>query len=182
MSNWEYGKIVPTKQFRSAFSIPRIFKIVECPCNHENYLLSFPLPEFVAKFTKTSDKITPACFVDLNLTGVTAREVRVTLKNEHEEVVMLYDREGKGTFYFDRGVKSGRHSFCQTFPAVTHAHCHVKDRYNLKIFIDKHSVEVFDGDGVFSMTTTVFPRHPYTELVVEPVDGECQSSFTVKTI
>ena len=181
MSNWEYGKVVPSKQFRSAFSIPRTFKLVECPKTHQHTLYSLPLPSFEANFKNKADKITEACLVELDLTGVTAKSVNIVLKNEHEQVEMQLNRHNE-RFYFTRGCTCGIHEFGDTFCCTCWAPYHNKDDYKIKFFIDKHSVEVFDGEGEFSMTQTVFPRHPFNQIVVDPVDGEAKYTVTIKTL
>ena len=94
---------------------------------------------------------------------------------------MQINRANDGRFYFSRGCQCGLHDFGDTFCCTTWAPYHNKDSYKIKLFIDKHSVEVFDGEGEFSMTQTVFPLHPYTELVVDPVDGDAKHTITVKT-
>ena len=47
---------------------------------------------------------------------------------------------------------------------------------------DKHSIEIFDAEGEISLTETVFPRSPYTDLVIDPIDGEAQHKITIKTL
>ncbi|OHT06557.1 fructofuranosidase [Tritrichomonas foetus] len=183
MSNWDYAKIAPTHQFRSAFSIPRIFKLVECPCSHEHYLYSYPLPSFEEKFVNKVDELTTACLATVDLSKVTAKQVRIILKNQQEEVTLVVNREVEGgRFEFERGLKSGLHTFSDAFCCLTHCPYQISDHYQLKLFVDKHSVEVFDGAGSFTMTTTVFPRSPYTTIVVEPIDGECSSTVTIKSL
>lgn len=181
MSNWEYGKQVPSEQFRSAFSIPRTFKIVENQLNNQRDLYSIPLPSFELKFNTKVDKITPACLVEIELTGVTAKLVNIILKNDHEHVDMEINRSHEGRFYFTRGCHSGIHDFGDTFCCTTYAPYLNKDHYLIKIFIDKYSLEVFDGEGEFSMTQTVFPRHPYNDVIVDPVNGEAKHAITIKT-
>ena len=88
-----------------------------------------------------------------------------------------------GIFYFERGIRSGIHiDLGDSFTTITHAPYHTKDRYLLKLFIDKYSIEIFDAEGEFAMTHIVFPTKPYTDVVVQPFEGQANHKITVKTI
>lgn len=182
MSNWEYAQKVPCTQFRSAMSIPRELTLKHCQCTNEDYLISLPLKEFVDQFNKPLDKIAQACFVDLEIAGVTAQQVLITLKNDYqEEVTMMIDRTEGGVFRFERGIKSGITSFGETFVGQVFAYCGNKENYHFQLFLDTHSCEVFDMDKEFCITETYFPRHPYTDIVVTPVEGKAEvKNLTIK--
>lgn len=93
------------------------------------------------------------------------RNATIELSNgKGERVVMRYDAAEK-SFSVDR-MKSGKTDFSEVFPAVTSAPTHGKVNRVL-IFIDKCSVEVFDGDGKFALTNLVFPTKPYDKLSVK---------------
>lgn len=178
----EFDRPEPTKQFRGCFTVPRTFTVHECPKTHLSTLYSIPLPSFEAQFSKVVDKITPACFVEIELTNVTAKYIYITLKNNHEHVDMEINRNNDGYFFFSRGIRSGLHDFGDHFCNTDKAPYFNKDHYKLKLFIDKHSIEIFDAEGEISLTETVFPRSPYTDLVIDPIDGEAQHKITIKTL
>ena len=77
---------------------------------------------------------------------------------------MKYDA-AKQTFAMDR-TASGDASFSEAFPAVTVAPTHGAIK-QLRIFIDRCSVEAFDADGKMAMTNLVFPTTPYTNIKVK---------------
>ena len=124
MSNWQYANQVPTKQFRSANSIPR----------------------------------------DLGLVDVKSQAEIVLSNDKGERVVMKYDAPQQ-TFTMDR-QKSGIVDFSEAFPCTTVAPTHGVIK-QLRIFIDRCSIEAFDADGKMAMTNLVFPSEPYNSIKVK---------------
>ena len=61
---------------------------------------------------------------------------------------------------------SGDASFSEAFPVVTVAPTHGAIK-QMRIFIDRCSIEAFDADGKMAMTNLVFPSAPYTSLKVK---------------
>ena len=159
MSNWQYANQVPTKQFRSANSIPRDLGLFRC--GEETYVSVVPSKEMLAlrgakvkKPTETSEIL-----VD------TKNNTEIVLSNtKGEQVVMKYDA-AKQTFSMDR-VNSGDVSFSEAFPAVTEAPTFGTIK-QLRIFIDRCSIEVFDAEGKMAMTNLVFPSEPYNNIKVK---------------
>ena len=153
MSNWQYANEVPTKQFRSANSIARDLFLFRD--GTETFCGVVPAEEMLALRGKPAKQLTEACEVVVSLKGTSV----ITLSNaKGEEVVMKYDDEAR-TFSMDRR-KSGETAFSEAFPCVTTAPTHGKMR-ELRIFIDRCSVEAFDGEGRMAMTNLVFPTEPY---------------------
>ena len=77
---------------------------------------------------------------------------------------MKYDA-AKQTFSMDR-VNSGDVSFSEAFPAVTEAPTFGTIK-QLRIFIDRCSIEAFDAEGKMAMTNLVFPSEPYNNIKVK---------------
>ena len=153
MSNWQYANEVPTKQFRSANAIPRDLSLFSD--GRETYCAVTPSKEMLALRGKVVKQPTEACELVVDLKGT----ADITLMNgKGEQVLMHYDAQQQ-TFSMDR-TKSGDTSFNEHFPATTTAptHGHLKQ---LRIFIDRSSIEVFDADGKMAMTNLVFPSEPY---------------------
>ena len=162
MSNWQYANLVPTKQYRSCNSIPRDLGLFEY--DGDIYCSVLPSPEMTAarKTKKPGRAITEACELIVN----PKRDVTIiTLSNDKgEEVVMKYDAKAK-TFSMDR-TNSGKMDFSTDFPAVTEAPTFGKIS-QLRIFIDKSSIEVFDAEGKMAMTNLVFPNKPYNKVTIQ---------------
>ena len=159
MSNWQYANQVPTKQFRSANSIPRDLGLFQD--GGEWYVSVKPAPEMLAARGKKVKNPTEACEMVVDLKG----SATITLSNaKGEKVVMTYDDDAR-TFSMDR-TKSGNVSFSEAFPCTTVAPTHGRLK-QLRIFIDRCSIEAFDADGRVAMTNLVFPSEPYNSVKVK---------------
>ena len=160
MSNWQYANQVPTLQYRSGNSIPRDLGLFEY--KGETYCSVVPSPEITAARSKKATKsLSEFCEMVVNLKG----NATITLSNDKgEKVVMLYDAKAE-TFSMDR-TKSGKMDFSNDFAATTKAPTYGKIS-QLRIFIDKSSIEVFDAEGKMAMTNLVFPTKPYNKVTVK---------------
>ena len=159
MSNWQYANQVPTQQFRSANSIPRDLGLFRC--GEETYVSVTPSKEMLAVRGAKVKKPTEACEIVVDAKNLT----EIVLSNaKGEQVTMAYDGQ-KQTFTMDR-TKSGNVSFSEAFPAVTEAPTYGTIK-QLRIFIDRCSIEAFDADGKMAMTNLVFPSEPYNSVKVK---------------
>ena len=159
MSNWQYAGQVPTKQFRSANSVPRDLDLFED--GGEIYCGVTPSRELLAMRGVKVKKLEPACEIEVELRGKT----EITLSNAAgEQVVMTYDA-AKREFAMDR-THSGDTGFSDDFAAVTTAPVHGKLK-SLRIFVDHCSIEALDAEGRMAMTNLVFPSTPYTDVKVK---------------
>ena len=160
MSNWQYAAQVPTMQYRSANSIPRDLGLYEY--EGDTYCSVTPSPELAAaRKGKPAKTLTDACEVVVTLKG----SATITLANGMgEQVVMTYDEQAR-TFAMDR-TKSGNTGFNGDFAAVTTAPVHGKLR-QLRLFVDRSSIEAFAADGTMAMTNIVFPTKPYSRVTVK---------------
>ena len=160
MSNWQYANQVPTMQYRSGNSIPRDLGLFEY--KGETYCSVVPSPEITAARSKKATKsLSESCEMVVNLKG----NATITLSNDKgEKVVMYYDAKAE-TFSMDR-TKSGKMDFSNDFAATTKAPTYGKIS-QLRIFIDKSSIEVLDAEGKMAMTNLVFPTKPYNKVIVK---------------
>ena len=175
MSNWEYGTSVPTTQFRSANSVPRDLYLYKQ--NNDLYMVSVPAKELLAlrkdtvthspfKVNNTYDlkellkDNSGAYEIELTITDTRAKHICIELYNsKNEKVLLIYDL-AKKQFSMDR-TQSGIVSFNKEFASTTYAPIGLQKKYTLRLFIDKASIEAFDGNGKFAMTNLVFPDEPY---------------------
>ena len=163
MSNWQYANQVPTKQFRSANSIPRDLGIFQY--SEETYVSVVPSKEMLAVRGQKIKKPTEACELVIDLKG----SADITLTNDKgEQVIMKYDARAQ-QFSMDR-TQSGETGFSEAFPCVTTAPTYGQLR-QLRIFIDRCSIEAFDADGHVAMTNLVFPSEPYNNIKVKGGKG-----------
>ena len=171
MSNWQYANQVPTKQYRSANSIVRDFGLFEY--KGETYCSITPAKEMLAARGARVSQPTEACEIVVTVKG----DAQIILRNaKGERVVMTYDDEEE-TFDMDRR-RSGNISFSDAFPVATSSPTYGKVR-QLRIFVDRCSVEAFDGDGKMCMTNLVFPSTPYDKIIVK---GKAKAAiYMIKT-
>ena len=189
MSNWQYAADVPTMQFRSANTLPREMALFTDP-EGEIYVASVPSPELDKLRGKVFEKASGKTIgrqasnyklpaegiyeIDLTFQATNNDVVSFTLSNtENEKVVMKYDAKNR-TMSFDRR-QSGITDFSQKFPAVTVAPTFEKDgKINLRLFVDRSSIELFGNNGQFVMTNLVFPNAPYSMLSMESKNGDAK--------
>lgn len=190
MSNWQYAAEVPTMQFRSANTLPREIGLFR-GSDGQIYATTEPSPELESlrgslavkkgsftvsekgktfKLPEANDGI---CEILVDVESRSGSPVELKLFNSSaENVVIEYDPRKK-TVSFDRR-HSGLTDFSNDFPAVTAAPTlDDGNRVSLRIFVDRSSIEVFDGDGGrFAMTNLVFPTKPYSDLSVRTDSGK----------
>lgn len=119
-----------------------------------------PAPEVYAAFDKKpSRRLQAAAY--LEVTGFRNNASIVLSNDKGEKVVMAYDGRN-GTFSMDRNA-SGQADFNNDFKATTVAPTCGKVK-TLQIFIDRCSIEAFDGEGRMAMTNLVFRQGPTTGL------------------
>ena len=159
MSNWQYANQVPTKQFRSANSIARDFGLFEY--NGETYCSVSPVKEMDAVRGQRISSPSETCEIVVQLKG----DAQLTLRNSKgEKVVITYDAVEQ-TIDFDRR-RSGDVSFSEAFPCIVTSPTYGQAK-TLRIFVDRCSIEMFEGDGKMSMTNLVFPSEPYNKIIVK---------------
>ena len=159
MSNWQYANQVPTRQFRSANSIPRDLGLFTY--GEETYLSVVPSKEMLAARGEKVKQPTEACEIVIDVKG----SADIILSNDRgEQVTMRYDAQQQ-TFSMDR-THSGDVGFSEAFPCVTTAPTYGSIR-QFRLFIDRCSIEAFDAEGKMAMTNLVFPSMPYNQLQVK---------------
>jgi len=193
MSNWQYANDVPTKQYRSANSVPRDLSLYTY--KGETYLKSTPSPELLKlrgeQIKKRSFKVDRTYNVDKLMTDNSgAYEIEMTIKNKNAEIIgfQLFNSKGEEvdvtynlvekSFSIDR-TKSGITSFSKEFPAVTTAPLMNDKEITLRLFVDKSSIEAFGDGGRFVMTNLIFPSEPYNRISFYAKGGSYNvTSFT----
>jgi len=192
MSNWQYANSVPTKQYRSANSLPRDIELFKGD-DGAYYMRTVPSLELGALRGKEKKygsfdinwkvllKKLPAdanglyeMLIDIDNSQTTDI---ILSNNDGDKVVMTYNAE-KRTFSMDRR-KSGIVNFSSDFPCVTSAPTSANSHQTLRLFIDRCSIEAFDGDGRFVMTNLVFPHSPFTTISFKSINKSRVKDFKV---
>lgn len=177
MSNWQYANVTPTKMFRSSNSLPREWSLYEYDGDY--YVKSAPVKEFDKCLVKTASKSKisigkkPSAInipgekegiyaIDCRIEKPASGKVMMSLVNASgERVDMYYDGT---TFNVDRS-KSGLTGFSADFAKTSSAPVNSDSDYvDLRIVVDKASVEVFGDGGKFVLTNLVYPAKPYGKI------------------
>lgn len=182
MSNWDYGKVVPTKAWRSAMTIPRDLSLKAV--GDDIFLTSQPVREWsrLAGRTVVLENLDIKGKVDLSVRNPTgSSKLQITLSGEQlapfaltlsnkrgEKLVLGYDG---GQYFIDRSA-SGKVSFEKSFAkrmlaprrATTAA-------FDLVLVVDVASVELFADDGLTAMTAIYFPNEDFTQVAMEARNG-----------
>ncbi|WP_405371305.1 GH32 C-terminal domain-containing protein [Phocaeicola sp.] len=192
MSNWQYQSVLPTSQYRGENTIARDLKLYKV--KNEYYLKSIPSPEVETIRTKTvfipsfkvSDKYEIATLLDDNkgayelemvLSNSGSSKITLTLSNTKGEHLLMYYDIARKQFIMDRS-ESGKVDFSVDFPAVTVAPVEDINNINLRLFIDRSSVEAFGENGKYVMTNRIFPSEPYNKITFETERG----NYSVKSL
>lgn len=190
MSNWQYAAEVPTMQFRSANTLPREMGLFTAP-DGQIYVSTVPSPEVETlrdRLVVSQNKLSVGkklrkvalptandgiCEIEFDIVVKKNANVSVVLSNDKGEKVEMIYNPVECTLSFDRR-NSGITDFSQDFPSVTVAPTFGRGNEPLKVrmFIDRSSIEVFEGDGKFAMTNLVFPTTPYKSIAFSTTDGK----------
>ena len=157
MSNWQYANNVPTKQFRSANSVPRDLGIFEADGIY--YCGSTPSPELLKMRSSIVKNPTENCEIVVDI----KKNTKITLSNtKNEYVTISYDTKTQ-LLKFDRR-HAGDNSFSSDFAAETSVKVPSGSK-QLRIFVDRCSIELFDSQGKAVMTNLVFPSESYSTII-----------------
>ncbi|MEO6219706.1 MAG: glycoside hydrolase family 32 protein [Ginsengibacter sp.] len=178
MNNWQYGKLVPTKGWRSSMTIARDLGVEKIG---DKYLVtSQPVPELSIiedkqmveenvsvpdyDFTKKMGKLMGP--VKINFTADKVETFSVTLSNDlGEKMVVGYNKEAN-YFYADRSA-SGNTTFEKEFGNLHYAPRLTPDPgIDFTAIIDNASIEFFADKGLTVMTEIFFPTKPYNKIVI----------------
>ncbi|MEO1596487.1 MAG: glycoside hydrolase family 32 protein [Pseudomonadota bacterium] len=179
MSNWRYALNVPTERWRSAMTVARDLTLFRSPDGLE--LRSFPVSELNVNRERTGrvdeqivsgelDLTIPlkvdSPLLDLELSIETQEPEPVSLQFENDigQSLVFRINPGAARYELDRS-KSGIVDFFEGFAALQTAPLPLgTTTHDLRVLIDRASIEVFVNDGQTVITAIVFPEAPYSEI------------------
>lgn len=180
MSNWLYAQKTPTKKWRSAMTLPRELSLEKI---NENYILtSRPVKQFdnISKqlFSKDLIALQKNKKTVIENAGMNQSRIKFTALNKNlklvfsnlvkDSLVLKYDAKLK-SFTMDR-THSGVVNFDENFANKIHktnVSNLVSDSVDFEVILDWSSIEVFLNNGFYSFTEQIFPKKPYTKLVLQ---------------
>ncbi|WP_348825538.1 glycoside hydrolase family 32 protein [Flavobacterium aestuarii] len=194
MSNWEYAMKVPTENWRSSTTIPRELKLINTDGHYR--IVSFPVKEldkYISKTIKkdhlTIDKTT--VIADKSTADISKLDIHFTMKGLKEDKYdfILSNKENNAVhfgiskkdkcFYIDRSNASQK-TFSDDFAKkISKAPITSDfDSIEVRIIIDKTSIEVFYNNGKTVMTEIFFSDNPMESFSIAKAD----SAFELKNI
>ena len=192
MSNWDYANQVPTKNFRSANTVPRELTIM----NNGKHLVLSSYP--VRELTNLKGKIInnpnllvekEATITELLKNNEGSYEIEMTIKPQNAGVFGFSLNNSKNEtlkFNFDNTTgflsidrkKTGLIDFNDRFAMGMNAPLIKREAYRIRLLIDKASAEIFVNEGEITMTTLFFPTETMNQLKFYSNDGK----FSVENI
>jgi fructan beta-fructosidase len=186
MSNWDYANDVPQVNFRGAMTLPRELKLVH---NGNHLIVANPPVEevnslrgevrqidmFTVEETYEIEKLTNenngTFELEMNVDTGSSEYFTLELRNDKEEkIIFNFDLEN-GIFSVDRSL-SGIVDFNNNFANKNSEAAMLKKKsYDIRLFVDKASTEIFIDNGEIVQTNIMFPTEPYNSLVFES-EGE----------
>ncbi len=163
MSNWEYANVVPTEVWRSAMTLPRSLTLFNYGDGYA--VASKPIEELQKIRTETQNISEREATLSHELVelefSITEENFRIELYNEENERLIL-EKSGDH-IVLDRGL-SGVTDFNAAFGNTQTAPLGTIQPKNLRLFIDRSSIEVFVNEGELALTSLIFPTNPYTKI------------------
>ena len=181
MSNWLYGQTVPTTQWRSAMTVPRELSLYHK--GQDFQVASIPVKE-LERLRSNQESITSfphplqSDAQEIILEELKDADFSIQLSNDQGEV-FLFSRTGD-VLEIDR-TRSGVIDFSTDFPAkhrVSVAHTPLNQ---VRLFIDRASIEIFLNNGEQVLTYLVFPNSYYNSLAVDGIAPK-GDVYTLKSI
>ncbi|MFC0559215.1 glycoside hydrolase family 32 protein [Halalkalibacter alkalisediminis] len=187
MSNWKYANEVPTNPWRSAMSIPRQVELIENK-KGQIKLIQKPVVELEGLRQKVKEIKNEVACAERNLLSdvqadvfelvaeledVTATEfgLKVRKSTEGQETTIGYEVKSE-TLFVDR-THSGESDFSEEFSGRHSVQIAKKDgKLQLRMFVDRSSVEVFANEGEAVFTNLIFPDEESKGLELYVVGGE----------
>ena len=180
MSNWQYARITPTIDFRGEMAIPRDLSLFR---DGDDLLMrAEPALEITSLFQKEVPEVTSELDgvfeAVLDIVPGTEETESIILSNGLGEKVSIIIDYNKQLLSFDR-THSGNVSFHPDFSAITS--CPVPEgKFNLKLFSDHGSIELFINDGQYCMTNLVYPTRPFDSLTLSSSSSSVLSILSIK--
>jgi len=195
MSNWEYAQKVPTQKWRSSMTVARELKLVK---ENNHYKLSFnPIRELQNYVAKTIKKETlkikdkKTVLIDKSSIDLTKVDMQFNLKNLKQDVYTFslcnssdnsisFGINKKDKYFFIDRKKSGNLSFSDAFAKQISKAPFSEDfdKIDVRVIVDKTSIEVFYNNGKTVMTEIFFPEKPMETFSVSADN----SDFTIENL
>lgn len=170
MSNWKYANLTPTEGFRGAMTLPRELKLQRGKDN-DIILVQHVVKELervrvpIVSLTNVTEVEVAQALQSLQLDSYelnavipsqSTLEFKVRVGGSEETVVGVNGSQGE--VYVDR-TKAGINNFHEQFRGVHTAKLQaISESIDLKVYVDRSSVEVFANGGQAVITDLIYPK------------------------
>lgn len=192
MSNWNYARDTPTEVWRSAMTLPRNLTLHKDESGY--FLKNYPISNFekIKKLLEEFDVVnlkTPFAWkanyfdsAEISFTTKLNEKLSINIENELE-VISLSLNPAFNTIAFDR-KNSGITNFEESFGKEIQIQPYLpsEKEVEVRIIIDKSSVEVFIDKGRYVFTNQIFPVQPYTILTISGAETSIIKNLTIHKI
>jgi fructan beta-fructosidase len=180
MSNWLYAQKTPTKNWRSAMTLPRElalekinenFVVKSKPVKQFNEIVNQSFSKDLIEIPQNGKSVIEYARMNQSNIKFTAKDknLKLVFSNDvNDSLVLKYDAKLK-TFTIDR-THSGIIDFDASFAQKVHKTeipNIVSETIDFHIIMDWSSIEVFLNNGVYSFTEQIFPKKPYTKMILQ---------------
>jgi sucrose-6-phosphate hydrolase SacC (GH32 family) len=193
MSNWQYAGKIPTSPWRGQMTVPRTvslkrfpegLRLVQGPAEAFSRVRMASVQVDAARPEKVNRVLRDLPFkdrsfeLDSRVDAGSAKQFGWKLASPNGAYTLIgYDGQN-GEVFVDR-THSGETGFSHDFPARTAAKFAAGPSLDMRILVDRSSLEVFAGQGKVALTNLVFP--PPGGYSVEFYDKGGVGAVTVKT-
>src|SRR5579864_339010 len=176
MNNWEYAAKVPTSPWRGQMSVPRRLSFVK-----DDAGMALKQVPVIAALRGERRAIAGTEFatlrapfeLDLDFAGVAEQQFGIRLYSDEQHWTEIgFDRRAE-QFYIDRTKSSV--AVAAEFPARTVAPLVAGRPLDLKLIVDRSSVEAFVQGGTIAMTDLIFPVSDESKVEVFSASGKSVS-------
>lgn len=195
MSNWLYARSTPTKNWRSAMTLPRELSL--STINSDYVLKNKPVTQLknqlIEVFSKDLIVLNPKQTTTVNypklnqsqiqFTAV-AKNLKLVFSNEVKDSLVLHYDGKRKSFSIDRR-RSGNVNFEPSFGKTIHTTATpnlFSETIDYQIILDWSSIEIFLNDGIYSFTEQIFPKKPYTKLRIQSEENQEIRNFEISEI
>lgn len=178
MSNWDYANDVPTKNFRSAMTVPR--ELILKNNGKHLILTNIPAREVTALRGKVKSVANQSIHKEKSIPDVLASfngkfEIEMTIQRQNSKIwgFGLTNIDGdylNFTFVLEQNIlkvdrrNCGLNDFNRKYVSEPIAPLASRESYKVRLLVDKASTEIFINDGETVMTNIVFPTQNYSSL------------------
>ncbi len=169
MSNWLYAQQVPTSTWRSALTIARELSLKEV--NGKFYLASMPVHELNQYKGKQLHLKNQSIQYDgkaiLELSDLGIEDFKLKVKNDRGEYIMVGYEKASNRYFIDR-THAGITEFHKEFAQKSYSErISVSGKLNIKMLLDRSSIELFADDGLTVMTSLYFPNSSFNKIELD---------------